>query len=104
MHGIAKGIEEGGDLRRNLRRDQPEVSGGDDHILGKRAVLVDANAFGMGAEMAPAGPAVAADAAGDMALSRDTVAHLVALDAGAERRDIADEFMADDERRLDRAL
>jgi hypothetical protein len=54
--------------------------------------------------MLAARAAVAAMAADDMAFGRNAVADLVAGDAGADFDDAADEFMADGQAGLDRAL
>jgi hypothetical protein len=102
--GVAVGIEEGGDLRGDLRRDQPQVLRGHADVFGEGAVAVDADAAGMGAEMAAAGAAVAALAAGEVAFGRDTVADLVVVDARTHFDDAADELVADDKAGRDRAL
>ena len=53
----------------------------------------------VGAQVAPARQAVAAQPAGDVALAADDVAGLDVVDVGADLDDLADELVADDERR-----
>ena len=65
---------------------------------------VDADADGVAAQMTPPGAAVAAVAAGHMALARDPVADLQAADFHADFGDFADERMADDHRNRDGGL
>ena len=77
---------------------------GSDDVLGEGARPVDADATGVGAEMAPAGQAVAAAAADDVALAADEVAEAEVVDVGADRDDLADELVADDHRHRDGLL
>ena len=72
---------------------------GSDDVLGERPVTPDAEADRVGAQVAPAGQAVAAAAADDVALARDEVARAEVGDVGADLDDLADELVADDQRR-----
>ena len=71
---LPKRIEDGGDLVRHARRQMEGVGGGNRENSAKAPGTIDADAHGVAAEMAPAGTAVAAVPAGDMALARDAVA------------------------------
>src|SRR5690606_5197866 len=97
-------VEERGQLARDLVRDRPQVAGRHHHVVGKRAVATDADAHGVGAQVLLAGAAVAAVAADQVALGRHPLAGLVARHAWPDRRDPADELVADHQPRLDRAL
>jgi hypothetical protein len=67
------------------------------NVFGERAIAIDADADGFGAQVALAGTAVAAMATDDMAFGRDPVAHFVAGDALAELRDPPNEFVPDNQ-------
>ena len=72
--------------------------------LGERAGAVDADALGVGAEVAPAGHAVAAAAAHEVTLAADDVARREVVHVRADRDHLAHELVADDHRHRDRAL
>src|SRR5262249_28306562 len=65
---------------------------------GEGPGAVDADAAGVLAEMAAAGHAVAAAATNDVALAAHNVARVEVGDVGADRHDLPDELMADDQR------
>ena len=75
----------------------PDVGHGQDDVFGEGAVAVDADAEGVGAEMAAAGEAVAAASADDVAFAADELADGDVGDVGADVDDFADELVADDE-------
>ncbi len=77
---------------------------GSARILGERAGPIDADALGVLAQMPPAGEAVAAAAADDVALAADDVAGVKVVDVRADLDDLADELVADDHRHGDRLL
>ena len=97
VDGVAEGIEDGGDLGVDAGAVAPDVGHRDDDELGEGAVAIDADAEGVGAEMAAAGEAVAAASADDVALSADELADGEVGDVGAYGDDFADELVADDE-------
>src|SRR5690606_4896508 len=68
------------------------------------AVAVDADADGVRAQVRAPAAAVAAVAADDVALGGDALSDLVTAHARAQFGDAADELVADDQTRLDRAL
>ena len=74
VDGVAEGIEDGGDFERDAGGVPPDVGHGQDDELGEGAVAIDADADGVGAEMAAAGEAVAAASADDVAFAGDDVA------------------------------
>ena len=94
--GVAEGVEEGDHVLVQLGVDDDDVAGGDAHVLREGAVPIHAHAVGVLAPLDVAGVAVAAVAAGDVALAADPHAHLKAGDAGAQLRDLAHVLVADD--------
>ena len=77
---------------------------GHDHVLGEGAVAVNADATAVDAEVTSAGTAVAAPAADQVALGADDVADVHIEDADPHLRHLADELVAEDQRRRDRLL
>ena len=75
---------------------------GSDDVLGERAGAVDAEADRVRAEVAPAGHAVAAAAADDVALAADEVAGGEVAHVRADLDHLADELVADHHRHGDR--
>ena len=100
MRGVAEGVEEGDNVLRETLVDGNDVACRDADELRERAVTVNADADVVLAPLDIAGVAVAAVAAGDMALAGDALADREARDACAEFRDLADILMADDLRGL----
>jgi len=97
---VAEGVEERDDVLGQRLVDQDDVARGDADVLGERAVAVDADADMVLAPLDVAGVAVAAVAAGDVALAADPLADLVLVHALAQRRDLAHVFVSDDLGRL----
>src|SRR3546814_13310605 len=81
VRGVAVGVEERGQLARDLVGDRPQVAGRHHDVFGERAVAVHADADGVRAQVLLAGAAVAAVAADDMALGRNPLADRVAAHA-----------------------
>jgi hypothetical protein len=101
VDGVAEGVEDRGDLVRHAVAVDPDVRHREDNVFGERAVAVDADSEGVGAEMAAAGETVAATSADDMAFAAD---ELTDGDVGYVRAggdDLADELVADGEPVLD---
>ena len=100
---VAERVEDRGDLLVDALPVVPDIGHRQGHVLGEGPVAADAQADRLGAQVAAAGQAVPAAAADHVALARDEVARdevgrgHVAADLG----DLADELVADDERRLD---
>ena len=103
MDRVAERVEDRGDLLVDARPVVPDVGHRQHDVLGERPVAPDAEPDRVGAQVAPAGEAVAAAAADDVALARDEVARPEVGDVGPDLDDLTDELVADDERRLDRA-
>jgi hypothetical protein len=99
--GVAEGVKEGDDVLGQILGDGDDVGGRDAQILGKGAVAVHADAAGVLAPLDVAAVAVAAAAAGDVALAGDALTDREAGDALAQRGDLAHIFMADGHRGLD---
>ena len=104
MRRIAEGIEAGGNLRRDLIGNQPQVRCRNGDVLGECAVAVDSDSFRMGTQMTASRTAVAARAAGDVAFRRDAVGDGIVVHAETDLDDFSDELVTDDQRRVDRAL
>src|SRR3546814_18025917 len=92
--GVAVGVEERGQFRRDLVGDRPQVAGRHQDVLGERTVAVDADADGVRAQALLAGAAVAAVAADDMALGRNPLHDRVAAHPGSDLDDAARAFIA----------
>ena len=101
---VAERVENRCDVEVDLREVRPQVARGHDDVLGERAVTVDSDADGVGAQRPPAGQAVAAAAARDVAFRADDLAWVDRRHVFAELDDLTDELVADDQRRLDRVL
>ena len=98
---VAERVEDRGDVLVDPRPVVPDVRHRQGHVLGEGAVAPDTEADRVGAQVAPAGQAVAASAADDVALAAHEVARAEVGDVAPDLDDLADELVADDERRLD---
>ena len=98
---VAERVEDRGDLLVDARPVVPDVGHRQGDVLGERAVPPDAEADGVRAQVPPAREAVAAAAADDVALAADEVAGVEVHDVAADLDDLADELVADDQRRMD---
>ena len=99
---VAERVEDRRDLLVDARPVVPDVGHRQRHVLGERPVASDAETDGVGAQVAAAGEAVAASSADDVAFARDEVARLEVRDVRPDLDDLADELVADHERRGDR--
>ena len=104
VDGVAEGIEDRGHVQVDARRVLPDVRHGQRDELGERSRAVDADALGVRAEVPPAGHAVAAATAHEVALAADDVTGREVVDVRSDLDDLADELVADDHRHRDRAL
>src|SRR5690606_17512556 len=104
MRGVAEWVEDGGHLVADPVGDLEGVDRGDGEVFGEGAGAVDADADGVAAEMSAPGAAIAAEAAGDVALARDSVADGEAAHLDAHVDDLADIFVADLHRHRNRLL
>src|SRR2546428_12913374 len=104
MDGIAQRFLQAGELRRDLSRGLPEDALGKPHVLGVRAVFVDAQDPVVLADVRVAGPALEATGAGDVRLGRDVIPNGDRRHAGTGLDDLAAQLMPDDARRADAAL
>ena len=95
VDGVAKGIEDGGDFERDAGGVLPDVGHGQDDELGEGAVAIDADAHGVGAEVAASGEAVAAAPTDDVTFAADDLTDGEIFDIGADGDDFADELVAD---------
>ena len=95
VRGVAERIEDAGDVVGDRVRQLERVAGGDRQVLGETALAVHAHAHGVAAQVAPAGAAVAAVAAGDVAFARDAVADREAAHFAAHVDDAAEVLVAD---------
>ncbi len=82
----------------------PDIRHRQGNVLGKSTGAINANATGMGAEMAAACHAVAAAAADYMALAGDYLPFLEGIHIGANINNFADKFMANNHRHWNSGL
>jgi len=104
VHRVAERVEDGGQVVRDAVGDREGVERRDHQVLGERAGAVDADADRVAAQVAAAGAAVAAVAAGDVAFAGDALADLEALHFRAHAGDDADVLVADVHRHRDGLL
>src|SRR5690348_2404894 len=104
MSRIAKGIEDRGGRIRNRVWDDNGVFCGNGDIFRETAGAGRANGFVDAAKVGIAGAAGAAMTAGDMPFAGNTVAQLKALDVLADLHNFTDEFMTDDQWKMNTAL
>ena len=102
VYGVAEGVEDGGDFRRDAGGVVPDVRHGQHDEFRKRAVAINAYAQRVGAEVATAGEAVAAASADNVALTGNELAGLAIEDVRADVDDLADELVANGEADGDR--
>ena len=95
MDCVAERIEDGRDFLVDSGMVPPDVGHGQGDVFGKCTGAVDADALGLGAEMAAACHAVSTASADDVALAADNVAGEEVVDVGADLDDFADELVAD---------
>ncbi len=94
VHGVAEGIEDGGNVVGDVGVDGPDVFFGDGDEFGEAAFGVDAENIDLFADVAVAGAAGLTHAAADVPFSTDALADGGAGDGGADGVDAADEFVA----------
>ena len=104
MGGVAEGVEEGHHLLVQALIHDDDVALRDAHVLGERAVPVHTHALGVLAPLDVAGVAVAAAAAGDVALAADPLADMEPGNARAQSGHLAHVLVADDHGGLDMLL
>src|SRR5581483_6297856 len=104
VDGVPERVEDRRDLLVDARPVVPDVRHRQRDVLGERARPLDAEPDRVCAEVPPAGQAVPAAAADDMALAADEIADREVADVRAELDDLADELVADDHRHRDRPL
>ena len=95
VHGVAEGIENGGDIEVDAVMMPPDVGHGQRDVFGERAGPVHAHALRVRAQVAPAGQAIAAAAADHVAFAADDIAGEEIGHVGADLDDLAHEFVAD---------
>src|SRR5437870_100380 len=82
----------------------PDIGHGQRQIFGESAGAIDADPLGVLAKMPATGKAIAAAAADHVPLTADDLAGVKVFDVRAGLHDLANEFMAHDERYGDRFL
>jgi hypothetical protein len=82
----------------------PDIGHGQRNVFSESAGTIHANALGMCAEVAPAGKAITATAANDMALSADNHSRVKVIDVRPNRHDLANELVPNDKRYWNGAL
>ena len=102
VNGVAEGIENRGDVEINRIGVMPDVRHRQGQIFGERAGPIDADALGVGAEVAAAGQAIAAPSADDVAFSADDLTGIKIRDIGSDLDDLAHELVTHHHRDGDR--
>jgi hypothetical protein len=104
VHGIPERIEDRRDVLVDARSVVPDVRHRQRDQLGKGTRPVDPDTLRVSAQVAPAGHAVAAASADDMALAADQVADVKVVHVRPHRDDLAHELVPDHQRHRDRPL
>src|ERR1700674_4866206 len=104
VNGIAEWVEYRSNVEVDFGEVGPQVDRRHHDQLGEGAVALDSDADRVGAERAPAGQAIAAAPANDMSLGSDDLARLNRRDTFAQPNHLADELVANHQRRMDRRL
>src|SRR5690606_20470222 len=102
MGRIAERIQDGGHFVRYRVGQLEDVEGGHGDVLRESTGPADADADGVAAQVTAPGPAIAADAAGDVSLRGYAVAGHQAAHLAAAFDDLAAELVTYDERHRDR--
>ncbi len=97
---VAERVEQRPEVGVEVGGLHPDVGRGDDDVVGERAVAVDPHAHRVDAQVPAPGPAVAADAAHDVALAGDPVTDGHVVDVGPDLDDLAEELVAEGHRHL----
>ncbi len=79
--GVAERVEDGADLIVDVVGQREHIAGGKGEVLGEGAGPGDAKSDMVVAEVAAPGPTIAAVAAGDVTLARNSLAHFETGDA-----------------------
>src|SRR5262245_46326325 len=104
VDGVAEGVEDGGDIKRDVGGMLPDVGHRQGDVLGESAVAVDTDALCVRAEVTPSGHAVAAAPTDQMPLAADEIARMKVVDVTTDLDNLADELVPDDQRDRDCAL
>jgi hypothetical protein len=102
MDGVAERIEDGGNFVRHTRAVDPDVGHRQNDIFREGAISIDADAEGVGTEVATTGQAVATASTDDVALAADELADRNIGDVRAGSDDLADKLMANRQTLSDR--
>jgi hypothetical protein len=104
MHRISEGVEDGIHLLGNTGLTTAHVLCGDNKILGKSTVTVNADTYGILTKMTVTRKTVTASAANDMTLARYKLANAPSLDTGSDLGDLTYVLVTDNSGSLDGAL
>src|SRR5690606_39025904 len=102
--GVAERVEHGGDVVGDVVGQRVHVLGGQHEVVGERSGAAHPHRLVAVAELASAGPAVAAVAAGDVTLPRHALALPDPFDFVTDRGNASHELVADHEGDRDRRL
>ena len=98
VHCVAEGVEQGSDIEVDAGTVLPDVGHGKNQEFGEGARPVDADPAGVGAQVPPAGHAVATAATNDVAFSGHDFSRMEVIDIIAHGDDFADKLVTDDHR------
>jgi hypothetical protein len=95
---IPERVEDGRNLKRNVRRVTPDVRHRKYDVFGERARAIYAHSLRMGTQMTSARETIAAAAADDMTFSADTVADLKVCNVRTDFHDLTYKLMSYNQR------
>ena len=101
MDGVSERVEDGRHVEVDASQVAPDVRGRQRDVFRESPREIDPDPLYPGTLHTPARDAVAAPPADQMALTAHEVTHLEVVDVDAELHDLADEFVADDQRHRD---
>src|SRR5829696_10392711 len=102
VHGVAEGVEDRGNLRRDQLPVYPGVHCRKCDVVGERSIQMNADPPSVDAKMPATGPAIAASTTYQVALAADKVAHRDVGDSRPDLHDLTGEFMTYRQRRTHR--
>jgi hypothetical protein len=93
VDGVAEGVEDRAHLVVDGVGEGDGVEGGQAQVFGEGTLFVDADAAGLGVEVEAPRARLAGGLADQVALARDALAYVEVVDVGAQRGDLAREFV-----------
>jgi hypothetical protein len=98
VDSVTEGVENRGDIDVEISTVTPHISSWHHDQLGKSAVPVNTHALGVWAQLSTTCSAIAAATANDVPLDADEVTDIDAVDAWANRLDVARYLVTENDR------